>query len=182
MYKTIFLAGMILYSLTLSAQPAGDIWNVKFYTIDNYALDMRLCAGKKIVIVSFDASNPNFSLLGGLDSLVRRAGGNMAAIAIPVLDFGEPMQKSLLLSKMRDSLQLAIPVAAISYGKRGRNQHLLMQWLTTSSKKNHFNINLEQPEEIFIVSTQGLLYGVLHPGSSPNWKLVSEILSREPAE
>jgi len=139
---------------------------------------MRNYPRMKIIIATLDASNLNPTYMLSLDTFYRKVMSSAVVIAIPVNDFGIPVDTSYLV-RLIDSLHISYPVTMISKGKRGVGQHPLMTWVTTNSIKNHFNINLQQPGQVFIISTTGVLYGELPPYVPLNGQLISDGLSKE---
>lgn len=187
MKKNILLLLLVGCSFYASAQKQKNnqenIWQLGFYSIDSFYVDMKFYARKKIIIYAFDASNPNIQTLKSLDSLNRNGRNILGVIGIPVSDFGTAKSKKFLLSIIQDSIKLSFPIANISKGKKGSvDQHSLLHWITNSSKKNHFNIDIDEPNQFYIISTQGILYTVLGKDIDLLSKTMIGILNNEPME
>jgi glutathione peroxidase-family protein len=43
----------------------------------------------------------------------------------------------------------------------GENQHPLFKWLTHLNKNTHFDRDVEETGQLFIISKKGTLYGIL---------------------
>lgn len=134
--------------------------NYKFQALDNSQIDISKLGNKKMIIVPFDASNPNRQQLLQLDSLFRKNKSLLNVIAIPSLDFGNALNEGRLKKLLYDTLNLSILIAKISSVKKisGANQQPIMQWLTDKNLNGHFDIDISNPGEIFIISENGKLF------------------------
>jgi hypothetical protein len=103
-------------------------------------------------------------------------------IGIPVNDFSATPAAVSILGLLRDSMQISYPLAVVSQGKSGSGQHPLMQWLTTTSPKNRFNIVFNTPGQVFIVAPNGLLYAFLGPQLAIGGADMQHILSNWPTQ
>jgi glutathione peroxidase-family protein len=166
------------------ASALDDIYGIRFMGLDSNEIKLNQFAGKQIIVFAFDASNPEIKLMKSLDSIYRNSNGGIVIIGIPVndIDINPAYSNTSLLSLIRDSLNISYPIAQVSHGKRGINQHPLMRWITTTSRKNHFNIDLDNSSEIFAVSSDGVLYGVLQNGMPSDKKIINYILNNEARE
>jgi len=174
----LLLYNLLCLHFTISAQ---SISTVNFVGLNGSKINLGSYCGKKIIIIAFDAGNPDKKQLKSFDTLYRKSNKNIVVIGIPVNDFGSPMPTIALLSLLKDSLNISYPIAAISKGKKGVGQHPLMRWLTTLSKTNHFNnIDLEKAGEVFLISTHGVLYGVLPMGLPLSSSFAHTVLNSNP--
>jgi glutathione peroxidase-family protein len=183
MLKT-FVLNVFIFSLCQYAFATNDLYGISFMGLDSSQIKLKDYAGKQIIVVEFDAANPNIKLLMSLDSLYRNSNGNVVIIGIPINDFAVSplMSSSALLLFLRDSLKITYPLAYISNGKNGVSQHPLIQWVTSTSPKNHFNISLEKPGELFVISSNGILYAVLKEGMPSDDKVMKYILNNQARE
>jgi glutathione peroxidase-family protein len=179
--KTLLSFCLIAFSSGLFAQATQDVRILQLTTINGLPVNMRNFIGQKIIIVTIDASNVNMPYLKSLDSLSRNSVGNIAIIGVPVNDFGAAISDSSLVAII-DSLHISIPVMPIGKGKRGNGQNSLMSWITSTSPNNPFNIDLQQPGEVFVISGKGVLYGVLPAYSPLGGTSVSKAIAGEPAQ
>jgi glutathione peroxidase-family protein len=178
---SIIISVILAVSFKIAAQNTQGISNIKFTTINNIDVDMKNYQRMKIIVVTLDASNINSSYMLSLDTFYRKVIQKAVVIAVPVNDFGIPVEPSNLV-RLIDSLHISYPVTMISKGKRGPGQHPLMTWITTTSTKNHFNMDLQRPGQMFLVSTTGVLYGELQAFAPLNEKMVSDGMSNEVTE
>jgi hypothetical protein len=167
------------FSSGLFAQPVQDIRNLQLTTINGLGVNMHNFIRQKIIIATIDASNVNMLYLKSLDSLSRNSVGKIAIIGVPVNDFGVAISDSSLVAII-DSLHISIPVMPIGKGKRGTGQNSLMSWITSTSPNNPFNIDLQQAGQAFVISTKGILYGILPAYLPTSSSTVSNAMAGEP--
>jgi len=174
-----YIIAFFLYlglSNTGIAQNALD--SISFTTLNNSQVNLRSYTGKKIAIVTIDASNPDTAKLRSYDSLYRHS--NLVILGILVNDFGAAMDTEVLRSLFEDSIHIGFPVSIVSKGTRGIGQHPLLHWITTSSKKNHYDIDLNEAGESFLISSKGILYAVFRPGINLSSSFVQSALNSNP--
>ncbi len=181
MRQIILFIFLFFLHFGLYSQNSAVIWNGNITTVDNFNLNMKNYIGKKIIIATFDASRPDTTFLLSLDSLNLRLWNNVSIIAVPVSDFGAPISSISLISLIR-FLHLSYPVTQISKGKRGSGQLGLLQWVTTTSSSNHFNSDLLNSCNIYIVSTHSVLYAMLPSTTNFSGGLLNDCLAKDPSE
>jgi glutathione peroxidase len=183
MNKVFVTTLLLLLSCTAFSQNSNtEIKQIHISALNGTEIDMSKFSGEKIILYTIDASSPDISVLTSLDSLYKNAHGKVVVIGIPINDFGKPKDNNNLSSLLRDSLKLSYPITSIGKGKRGDNQHKLMQWLMSKSPKSHFDIELKEAGGIFIISTKGILYAVLNKTVHPTSTIMMDILANEPVE
>jgi glutathione peroxidase-family protein len=140
----------------------SGVYNINFKGLENEQVEMSVYQSKKILITAFDAANPDRGHLTYLDSLYKADTANIAVIAIPATDQGDGMTEPELKKILRDTLALAIVISKPSKIKKnaGSVQHKLMKWLTHVSENGHFDPDIDEYRQIFLISRQGKLYAM----------------------
>jgi len=158
-----------------------NIYTLHFKNLDKEDISMYSYKGKKILIVEFNAGNPDRKQLRSLDTLFRQLKTYLVVVAIPVEDFGMAMPEKSLVTLLRDSMDLSYPIAAISKAKKdkGTAQHALLQWLTNKANNQHFNTDIEEDGQMYIVSETGVLYASVKKSVSPTGRVFKELLGQQ---
>lgn len=179
-----FLKLLLSYLITsLPMQDSGNLYQIEFKDITGINLiRMSDYIGKKIVILEFNAASPDASKLKSLDTLYRGSKGQFEVIAIPVNDFGTPLERKALESLLKDSLGLTylFSDSGIAQKSAGSSQHPLLKWLTDVNDNLHFNDDITEDDKMFILSDAGTLYAILNKDFRPNNPLMQTILNNEP--
>jgi glutathione peroxidase-family protein len=151
-----------------------SIYNIQFKKLNGGNVQMSEFTNKKIIIIPFNAANPELTRLHYLDSL-QSIDASLQIIAVPATDFsGEGNNGALntlsnsLSSKFVMTKQSAVKKEATIY------QHVLFKWLTHVSENNHFDLDAAGVGQIFIVSQSGHLYSVLQ-NNVPNDILIQAL-------
>lgn len=177
-FYCILLAG-ILY-----AQDKPDLYDISFYTIDSFKLDMSIYKGKTVIIATIDASKPERSALQYLDSINRNSNSEVNVVGILINDFGKSKKKEALLNHIRAGRGLSFPISdVVRAGKneQDENDHFgLIEWLRKGAGNKHFKIDLDEPEKLFVISKTGVLYGVLSGRSLLSHSRMTELLNTQP--
>jgi glutathione peroxidase-family protein len=184
MSKAVFILLQIFLSHPLMPPSTVNIFELQFKSINNIPINMSDYQNKHIVVVEFDASNPDRDVLLSLDSMYKKDKENIKIIAVPCLDFGyttniENMRKLLL-----DTLNLSFTITDTGYAKKQAtsNQHILMKWITSQSENGHVDNDITESGQIFIISSKGLLYGSLSRQNIFERDLIQFLINNEPAE
>lgn len=177
------LIGTILYLLSYSSLKGQEIhnpYNLSFKELDSsQIINMVDFQGKKVIIAVINASNPDKSLLLKLDSIYRHNGAAIMPIVIPIQDFGSHISEESLLRFCRDTLQLKMPISQISFGGKSNatHQHPLLRWVTTKEYNQHFDYDIKNGNELFILSETGKLFAVLKNTNGSNGSLINKLLT-----
>lgn len=184
--KKISLLLLVLLSILFFSflPPESSLYDMQFKSLDTGTIDMSSYKSKKLIIVEFHAGKPNYAQLLSLDTLYRQHKNNLSVIAVPVADFGQAMPEKDLIKLVRDSLKLSYPVTAVSNAqkKQGYGQHSLLQWLTSKAKNRHFDADVEEEGQLYVISETGILYAVLKQKISPTGSMMQEVLGRQVTE
>lgn len=157
-----------------------NIYTLHFKSLDKGEIDMSSYKGRKILIVAFDAGNPDRKQLRSLDTLYRQIATYLAVIAVPADDFNTAMSPSSLIKLLRDSLGLSYPITEISKARKdkGNLQHDLLQWLTSKDNNQHFDDDIAEQGQMYVVSETGILYASFKKNVTPAGKVLKEVLGR----
>lgn len=168
---------------SLPMQDSGSLYQIEFKDITGIDLiRMSNYTGKKLVVLEFNAASPDAFQLKSLDTLYKSSKGQFEVIAIPVNDFGTPMESNALKSMLKDSLRLTYLIGdpGIAQKSAGSSQHPLLKWLTDVNDNLHFDDDITEDGKMFILSDTGTLYAILNKGFRPNNPLMQTILNNEP--
>ena len=171
---------VLLHILLLySASSGKDLYALVIENMDGTNTRMAEFHGKKILAFEFDASNPDKGLLLRMDSLFLLMKEQVNVIAVPATDFGDPLSLDSLNELMSDSLQLSFPISLPSAVKKnaGDQQHPLFKWLTHVSENNHFDSDIEEDGQMFVISEKGILFSTMNK-QTPSL-LIQEIISKQ---
>jgi glutathione peroxidase-family protein len=136
------------YSLSISSPVKGQ-------------LNMSDYIGRKIVILEFDAANPDLKSLKLLDSLNKVSPG-IITIAVPAVDFSKTPTDSAkqgMAATLNVSSMVSSPVQVGSTG--GSSQASLFKWLTDTNLNRHFGRDVDHAGMLFFINEKGILYGIL---------------------
>jgi glutathione peroxidase len=144
------------------SQTSG-MYTLQLHSIDNGNINMASYQGKKILVVVFDASNPDQYLLQSLDILYTNNSAAMNVIAIPAKNFGSEISFENLRKLVADTLKLSYLVVMPDYVKKTdlSNQNTLMAFLTNINSNGHFDDDIVNAGEMFWISEQGKLFARL---------------------
>lgn len=184
MSKAIFLLLYIFLLHPLMPSSAVNIFDLQFKSIDNILINMSDYQNKHLVVVEFDASNPDRDVLQSLDSLYKTDTENIKIIAVPCLDFGYPANIENMRKLLLDTLNLSFSITDTGFAKKKStsNQHILMKWITTQSENGHVDNDITEAGQLFIISKKGLLYASLSRQNIFEKDLIQFLINNEPAE
>jgi glutathione peroxidase-family protein len=156
----LFLFGMLILWGTWSS--GGAFYDLSYNAADGSIIKMSAFKGITVIVIPFNAAQPDWGTLGAVDSLVRLHPDSIAAIAFPAMDFDSAINMAAL-HHIHDSLGLKLTIAQPGYVKRsaGSSQLAVFQWLTNVQLNTHYNRDVESDEQLFLVSAKGTLYGIL---------------------
>lgn len=161
---------LIAFAL-LSFTTQSSIYNIQFKKLNGGNVSMAEFTNKKIIVIPFNATNPDALKLHYLDSL-QTADTLLQIIGVPATDFsGEGNNGSL--NNLYNSLSAKFIMTKQSQVKKETTiyQHVLFKWLTHVSENSHFNEDVDASDKLFIISKAGTLYGIL-PKETPNSILI----------
>lgn len=146
----------------ISFKPLVSIYSIDVQTLDGSIVNLGSFAGKKIIIIEFDAANYDKEQLGTLDS-IQQVNKGAVVIGVPAQDFGNTMDVQSIQKKLSDQkLSFIVTQPVFVSRSAGKNQHPLFKWLTDVNENTHFNYDADQPGQTFMVSETGDLYAILY--------------------
>jgi glutathione peroxidase-family protein len=174
--KIFLLSSAILLAVFLWAGSVYDI-NIELVA-SGQPVSLSSFAGKKVIITSFSADNPDTVQLRFLDSL-QAADTSLQIIAVPAIDSSNTFSDQSI-ANLQDSLLLnfIITKSASVSKDAGSNQQALFHWLTNAAENGHFDADVTGPGQLFIISRSGILYSVLE--SNVPVAVLTSVLSQEP--
>lgn len=172
---------VLLLSCFSFTNPENSLYQLKLTGLDNREISLMKFKGKKIVIVAFDAGIPDVKQLQSLDTLYRKQSQRLVVVAVPVQDFHQPLPEKDLLRILQDSMKLSYSITKVCKAKKdvAGNQQAIFQWLTDKGFNRHFNTQIEEAGQVFVISETGILYATLRKNSLPTGKEMSEVLQRQ---
>lgn len=143
-----------------------SIYTHSVKTIEGISKPLTNYQGKKILVITLPVQQNSFndSLLYSLDSLGVAHSSSLIIIAVPSYEDGYTASlKDSLKQWYRSILSMDIIVTEGLYIRKtsGNQQHPLFKWLTDKNRNEHFDNDVNDPKNKFIVWTTGELIGVL---------------------
>ena len=157
-------------------------YQLQFQGLGSNMIQLSSFAGKPTVVFEFKASNSSASQLQSLDTLYRNSHGQLNVIAIPVQDFGA-VSAADSLNLLVSSLGLSYSIAGTGYAQKssGLNQQVLLRWITHVGSNGHFDEDISEEGDIFIISATGILYATLSRTFSCNGPEIKQVLNNPPS-
>ena len=139
----------------------SSIYDIQVETIDGKTVNLSVYKGKTIIVAEFNAAQPDRASLQYIDSL-QMVNKSSVVIAVPALDFGGTANEKSIVA-LRDSLGLQILITKPAFVKKtaGKIQQELFKWLTDVNNNRHFDYEVEEPWQLFIINSKGTLYSLL---------------------
>ena len=176
----------IIFSMLLSLPAAWavsqqqSVYNISFKDIQGNQVTLQSFSGKKMLIAVLDAAHPDEMFLKKLDTLYRNNSSTLQVIAVPVSDFGRAISHKKLTA-LYNRLQLGFILSQTAKGKKanGAQQHPALYWLTHSISNTHFDNDVEEPGQLFVISETGDLFAVMNSKASPTSAAMARVISRQ---
>jgi glutathione peroxidase-family protein len=185
MNKLLVAAVFLLFGTRAAAQNAEALWDIRFYTIDSFKVDMAGSRNKPLALLTIDAAAPDWVQLQAFDSLSRKYAGAVNFVGILLNDAGKPQSREQVLRQLRNGNGVSYPITGFSKSKKtkeGDERHPLLYWLEEQSGNRHFTLNTSVPGQVFLVNERGVLYGVLSPGAALSGPVMDQMLTQSPGE
>jgi glutathione peroxidase-family protein len=146
-------------------------------------ISLSTYAHKKILVAICSAFTPDLSRLRILDNLNKSSPSSLQVVIIPLLDIDSPLNKTSLQSSILDTMQFSFIVCKAGYGKKVNSnmQIPFLGWLTNKSGNIHFDNDLQNPWQMFVIGENGILYAELFGASDlMNGNLTGVLNSKVP--
>lgn len=156
---------------------SGSIYDIQVSAIDGNQVSLALYQGKKIIITAFDGAVPDVNQLVFLDSL-QTANDSIVVIAVPATDFSGSKSLQELIG-LRDSLNLHFLITMPSAVKKtsNTNQLQLFKFLTNANENGHFDEEVEEPDQLYFITSNGTLYSLLKKETPHN--IINDVLHQQ---
>lgn len=179
--KRLLIFLFVLSAVHCFAQDSTNVYKIRFKAIDSSNINMSDYAGKQILVVEFDALNPNSAQLQSLDSLAKSRSGSLQVIGIPVNNTDTSISKKTLIKLLRDTLRLSFVISDMGHANKSSNsQHTLLKWITHVSSNTHFDSDIIDDGRMFMISQAGVLYASLGSITSINGARMLQVLNNQP--
>lgn len=178
--KLFIIAATALFSLFFGR----SIYEISIEKLEGKQQYLSEYRGKKMLIALITDPAVEVGILQCLDSIQNVHGDSLVVIAVPAIDFEPgaaqdslPTKKEVndrkLLKELKDSLKLDLLIAKPVRVKKssGGRQHALFNWLTHASENIHFDEEITEGGQLFLVSEKGQLYAQL------DWKVPPDIIN-----
>lgn len=156
---------LLLSCLLFSIAPPKSIYSIVFKGINGSQIDMSMYRNKKILVSTFQASQPDLAKLRLQNYLYRANKDNLIVIAIPVNNGDSFVDEVKLQSLLTDSLHIEYIIARPGKSSKGsgESQHKLLKWITNVSENGHFDNDITKQGQMFLINERGALYGLFDP-------------------
>ena len=149
---------------TLAFKPVSSIYDITIQTLNGASVNLGSFAGKKIIVIEFDAANYDGAQLLTLDSL-QKTNPTVQVIGVPAKDFSTSTTQNIQSLVTSLNLSFIITQPGLVKKSAGNNQEPIFKWLTHAGENTHFDNDADQPGQIYLVSEKGVLYAMLQKGT-----------------
>lgn len=158
-----------------------NVYQLQFNDLDGGLINMASFKGKKIIVAEYDAINPDRKQLAALDTLYKKNKNNLIVIAIPVTDFGNSASEGNVKKLWKDTLQLSYFITKVSKAKKsnGNSQHRLFRWITNKNENGHFDYDVDNDGEMFMISENGALFAFIKKKINLTGSLMNKLLTQK---
>ena len=159
-FSTTILSSLLLISFT-------SIYDYSFISIEGNTINLSNYQQKIIIITTLPVTQTteNNLHLARLDSLSKAHPGDAIMIGVPSIEDGYTDQNAEALKTWYRSIlgnQFIIGKGMYTH-KTSTAQHSMFTWLTNKDYNQRFDQDIEGIGDLFFVSENGILYGVLGP-------------------
>ena len=138
---------------------------------------------KKILIVVCSAFNPDVSRLHALDNLAKANLATLQVVVVPLIDIDSPAIKSGTPSLVLDTMKSNFIICIAGNGKKSASgsQVPLLGWLTKKTGNIHFDNDMQNSSQMFVIGENGILYAELFGANDlTNGNLTGVLNARSP--
>lgn len=157
----------LLFLIFLSSffSSADTPYQISFESIEGDTIHLSELKGQRILVIAFDGELPDTRRFLSIDSLAKSDQVKTRLILVPATDLGELQQqpaKDALISHLVSISKKGVIISRPMPVKKsaGEKQHPLFKWLTHVDENSHFDRDVEQNGQLFMINEQGVLYGV----------------------
>jgi glutathione peroxidase len=156
--KTFFLLAPLMM---LSIKPLSSIYEISIQTAEGSSINLSSYSGKKLVVIEFNPDNYDSAQLRMLDTL-QRSNASLQIIAVPTKDFGSSASAESI-QNIKETLNLSFILTLPAFVKKasGADQQELFKWLTHVDQNDHFDNEVDNAGQFYLISGSGNLYTVM---------------------
>lgn len=147
---------------------SGSPYEISIMKIDGQEMTLAGFENKRIIVMTFNASDPDNAQIHFLDSL-QVSNDSLQVICVPAINGSEAVDTANILAiQQTQSSGLIITMPGRVERNAGSDQQKLMEWLTDVNKNKRFNMD-GRANQHFLISPSGILYGALDQGASTSF-------------
>lgn len=162
--------------------PQKGIYNIRFKDLNGNTINMASYRGKEIMVAVFSTKGSDLAEWQLLDSLYQKNKDHLVVIALPADDLG-PIASGTALNNqvLQNTMHISFPVAAIAKGKKdqGISQQPLLHWLTNKGENGHFDLDIVEDGQLFVINGSGRLFAVLRKKALYTKRIMDRILNEK---
>jgi glutathione peroxidase-family protein len=176
---------VIALLITGSSMAQKSIYSIAVKSMGSTdSIHMSDYAGKKILVAVYDPARLDSAalhLLKLLDTVYKKNSSIVQVIAVPMTDNGLGMRKEDLKQFLQSMLKVSFAIAEPTNVKKqsGLKQEPLLKWLTDKKQNQHFDLDISQGGQIFIINETGNLFAELNTAVRPTTEAELKMLIRQ---
>jgi glutathione peroxidase-family protein len=152
----------LLSLLLFSSCPSDSVYTLSVTALDGTTTSLSGFSGRKLLVFPFTADSSSRQLLLAMDSLQQADADSLVVIGVPALDFDSSLTIPSVTA-LKDSLGIGLRITQPGYVTKaaGSTQLPVFQWLTSLSHNGHFDRDVNQEGQLFVVDKTGVLYSII---------------------
>lgn len=156
---------LILLITALGCGPVfsqSSVYDLSLQGRQGQSLDIAAYKGQKVILAICRADGADQQRLLRLDSLQKAFDGKIPVILVALSDLQEDVADSRRRVAL-DSVPASLTLSSAVRGRRasGEQQHPLLRWLTHTELNTHFNSEIQDEDQLYVISESGELYADL---------------------
>ncbi|AEV99389.1 hypothetical protein A4D02_26495 [Niastella koreensis] len=172
-----YLYSLIASTLLFSFRPTGDIYSIAVKNLDGNNFDLNQYKGKKMLFVVLPLSAEDTTItVSQLAQLQYKYQGSLVVVGVPSIEAGFKTPDADTLSTLYKDAHILLTEGMNV--KKGGQQAVLFQWLTSKDQNHHFDLDVQGVGSKFFVDEGGDLYAVMGPDFSLANPVVEKILTK----
>jgi len=178
-----YIFSLIALTALFSFRYINDIYSIPLKTIDGTKVDLNQYRGKKMLFIVLPLSSQDTTVtISQITELQTKYQNSLVVIGIPSEEAGFKEGDKDNLKKLYKDAAANFIIAEGAKVKKGTQQSVLFQWLTSKDQNRHFDQDVQGVGSKFFVDEGGELYAVMGPQLKLYHSLIDKILSREQAK
>jgi glutathione peroxidase len=166
--------------LSLSFVNPDEVYNQPLKNIDGNTIDLNAYRGKKIIFIILPLSTQDSSVSVSDVINIQAQVDSLVIIGVPSIEMGYTNAlKANLKSRFSGAGSNFILADAMNVRKTsGTAQAPLFQWLTKMEMNQHFNMDVKQIGDKFLVNSKGRLFAVIGPQLKLSSSVLAQVLAK----